>query len=95
MVDEGLLVLVGADDPGAMVALELVHQPGADRVHPVDLGQVDDQPLGADILELLAELADPEQGEVAAEAQHGASVFLVQDQVGGGAHSGEVEHNPL
>ena len=43
MVDQELLLAVGADDLRAAVALELVDQPGADRVHPLDLGEVDGQ----------------------------------------------------
>ena len=62
---------------GAAVALELVDQPGADRVHPLDLGKVDGQIVGLDLLELLGELADAQDGEIAAEPQDAAAVLDV------------------
>ena len=43
MVDQGLLVLGRTDDFGAPVPLQLVDQPGADRVHPFDFGKIDDR----------------------------------------------------
>jgi hypothetical protein len=75
MLDQQLLFLGRADKLRAVVALELVHQPGADRIHPLDLGEVDGQIVGRERLQLLIELADPEHGQVAAEAQHAAAVL--------------------
>ena len=53
MLDQQLLLLGRADDLRAVVALELVHQPGADRIHPLDLGEVDGQAVAIDLLQLL------------------------------------------
>ena len=41
MIDQQLLLAGRADDLRAAVALQLVHQPGADRVHPLDLAEID------------------------------------------------------
>ena len=79
VVDQQLLLLGRADDRGAAVALELVDQPGADRVHPLDFGEIDDEicrrrsPSSCS-----AELAHAQQGEVAAEPQDAAAVLDVR-----------------
>ena len=55
MIDQQLLLLGRADDGRAAVALELVDQPGADRVHLLDVAEVDVEAVRFDLVQLLAE----------------------------------------
>ena len=65
---------------------QLVDQPGADRVHPLDLGEIDGDPLGGDLVDLLAQPADAQQREVAAKPQHALLVLHAGIEFGRGAH---------
>ena len=94
MVDQQLLILGGADDRRAAVALQFVDQPGADRVHPLDLGKVDDDLLRLDVVQLLGKLADPQDRQIAAEPQDTAAVFDVLAEVCGHRHGHEMRQNP-
>ena len=67
---------VRADDLAAALTRRAVKQPGADRVHPADVRDVEDEIAALEPVEPLRQWPQPREGEIAGEAQHAPAVFL-------------------
>ena len=78
----------------ATLARGAVEQPGADRVHPADAGDVEDEVAALQPVEPLRQRPEAREREIAGEAQHAPAVFLRLAVPGDRTHSRDMLQFP-
>ena len=85
---------VGVADLAAAVARGAMDQPGADRVHPADAGQVEIEVLALQPLEPGRQHAELRQRQVAVKVEHPPAVLVAFSEPCDRAHSGDMLQFP-
>jgi hypothetical protein len=87
MLDQPLGILVAAFDDGIMIARGAVDDPGADRIEPLDAGDVDDRRRRIDRIEARGEIAELRERQRARHTHDAALWLILYGEIGRSGHA--------
>jgi len=87
LAEQNLLVFIRPDDLAVALAGGAVDEPGADRVHPLDAGEIEEEAAALQSVEPRRQHAEPRQRQIPFEMKHAPAVLDSITEPGNRAHS--------